>query len=175
MDLGFFGRYFWNWWAVPYFLSFFVGLIITLLLLSKKRDDKQVQLYIVTQVFLTILSLAAALSASSLDSSIWLVWSAVNITSSLFATTTLFHFSSYLLKGDNSFWGNKKLLVIYIIPIFFSLVWIIDPHIIYPDIIKIDIALFGIYWSRGTPYLDILTVNFLHISRSNGCIGCSKL
>ncbi len=160
MDLGFLGRYFWNWWAVPYFLSFFVGLIITLLLLSKKRDDKQVQLYIVTQFFLALLSLAAALSSSSLDSSNWLVWSAINITSSLFATTTLFHFSFYLLKGDNSFWGTKKLLVIYIIPLFFSLIWIINPHIIYPDIIKIDLALFGIFWSQSTPTSAFLLLTF---------------
>lgn len=154
--------YFFNMWSIPYFLSFFVSFIITLLLFSEKRADKQIRLYILSQLFVSILTLAAALATNSLDPNIWVIWSAINLVASIVATAITFHFSFIFLKKVSLF-ETKKLFVIYLVPLFYILILLINSKWLYPNIGVIEYSLFGLYGGLESTYFSSLLFLFFYI------------
>jgi len=58
--------YFFNVWAIPYWFTFFVSFILTVLLFYKKRDDEWTRLFILAVFFTAIGSFAPAMASSSL-------------------------------------------------------------------------------------------------------------
>ncbi|MFQ6083987.1 MAG: histidine kinase N-terminal 7TM domain-containing protein [Candidatus Aminicenantia bacterium] len=175
-------RYFFNMWSIPYFFSFFVSFVITLLLFSKKRADKQIQLYIFSQFFVALLSFAAALATNSLDPNIWVIWSAINLIASTCATATTYHFSYIFLKNSSIF-EKKKLVVIYSVPLFYISIYLINSKWIYPNVGETEYSLFGLYGGiEATSFSSLLflffyiyiglmatlaTINFFRMFRQN--------
>lgn len=154
--------YFLNIWSIPYFLSFFVSFIITILLFSQKRADKQIRLYILSQFFVSILTLTAALATNSLDQNLWVIWSATNLVASTFATAITFHFS-YIFLHNVSMFKTKKLVVIYLVPIFYFSIFLINSKWIYPNIGVIEYSLFGLYGGLEPTNLSSLLFLFFYV------------
>ncbi len=105
-------QYFFNIWSIPYFISLIVGIIVALLLILKKRNDKHIQLYIFSYLLGVAVTLSAAMATCSLIPGIWNVWNSINSTASVLGSTVLFHFS-YVYYTKKRIFENKKILVIY--------------------------------------------------------------
>lgn len=110
--------YFLNVYSIPYFLSSIVTFSIAGLLISKKRKNSHVQLLIVAQILLGFFSFAAGMATSSNDPDVWYFWYSLIPETSVAAVTFLFHFAYVSLKNSPVL-KNKKLLSIYILPLFF--------------------------------------------------------
>lgn len=142
-------EYFFNPWAIPYFSSFFISFIITIVLFNKKRKDKQIQLFIMAYFFFTVLSLAAAMATSSLHPDVWLFWFYINVITSIISVTILFHFSQVYLVGGKPI-AHKKIFLIYLVPLFFVSWALIDALFWSSEVISSDRSPFGLYlWKEG--------------------------
>jgi hypothetical protein len=118
-------QYFLNIYSIPYFLSCFVAISIAGLLILKKRDNSHVQLFIITQILLGIFSFAAGMATCSLEPDVWNFWYSLIPVTSIGAVTFLFHFS-YVSFKNSSVLENKKILTIYILPLFFLVLYFIN-------------------------------------------------
>ena len=90
-------KFFWNWWSIPYWLSFIISLILTILLVTKKREGN-VRLFIVIVGLITVNTLAMSLAASSLDPDFWLVMIAMTVITGPLAVSMMFHYAYIFLK-----------------------------------------------------------------------------
>ena len=113
-------QYFFNLWAIPYFASFFVSLIIAWILFFKKRNSTKVQLFILTQFLFFIISLASGMASCSLNPDVWVFWFSIIWVFSMFSVTTQFHFS-YIYLVHGAILEHKKLFSIYFFPSIFVL------------------------------------------------------
>jgi hypothetical protein len=136
--------YFFNVWAIPYWFTFFISFILTVLLFYKKRDDEQIRLFILAIFFTAILSFAAAMASSSLHEDLWLIWSDIYIIAIIVATIFVFHFSQVLRVNSKPF-ENKNLYAIYAVPVFFIFLVLIDPVLGSPLVVHSDSSFFGLY------------------------------
>lgn len=136
--------YFFNVWAIPYWFTFFVSFVLTVLLFYKKRDDEQIRLFILAIFFTAILSFTAAMASSSLHEDLWLIWSALYVVTTILATTFVFHFSQVLRVNSKPF-EDKKLYAIYAVPVFFIFLVLIDPVLGSPVVVHSDSSFLGLY------------------------------
>jgi hypothetical protein len=136
--------YFFNVWAIPYWFTFFISFILTVLLFYKKRDDEQIRLFILAIFFTAILSFTAAMAASSLHEDLWLIWSNFYVVAIIVASTFVFHFSQVLRVNSKTF-ENRNLYAIYAIPVFFIFLVLIDPVLGSPLVVHSDSSFFGFY------------------------------
>jgi len=136
--------YFFNVWAIPYWFTFFVSFILTVLLFYKKHSDEQIRLFILAIFFTSIGSFVAAMASSSLHEDLWLIWSALYVVTTIFATTFVFHFSQILRVNSKPF-ENKNLYTIYAVPVFFVFLVVIDPLLGSPVVVHSDSSSFGLY------------------------------
>jgi hypothetical protein len=136
--------YFFNIWAIPYWFTFFVSFILTVLLFYKRRDDEQIRLFILAIFFTAISSFTAALASSSLHEALWLIWQALYVVTIMTATTFVFHFSQ-VLRVDSKPFEHKKLYAIYAIPVFFIFLTLIDPLLGSPAVVHSDSSFFGLF------------------------------
>jgi hypothetical protein len=120
-------EYFLNLYSIPYWISGLMLISIASILLLKKRKDKHVQLFIVALILLTITVFSAAMATCSRKPGIWDIWNSINTVSSIFGVTVLFHFS-YVSFSKKEVFENKKLLLIYIIPLFILVFIAINPQ-----------------------------------------------
>ena len=111
-------EYFFNYYSIPYWIAGLVLISVAGILLLKKRKDKHVQLFIVALILLAITALSAAMATCSRKPGIWDIWNSINTVSGIFGVTVLFHFS-YVTFSKKEVIENKKLLLIYLIPLFF--------------------------------------------------------
>jgi len=130
-----------------------------MLLFAKKREDKHVQLYIVSQFFMVLLTLSAALASNSLVPEHWVIWSAMNIVTSAISVATAYHFSNVFLRNIPIF-ATKTLLVIYLVPLIYLSLYLIDYRIFYLEVIVSEYSQFGIYANIGTPFSSLLILFF---------------
>lgn len=171
-------QYFFNTWSVPYFLSFFVSISIAILLFLKKRKDKHVQLFIIAQILFAILTLSAAIATCCRDPNIWDIWNSINTISSIFGVTVFYHFSYISLKKKKVF-ENKKILVIYILPLFFLIFVIINPENLVVESYDTDLGIYGkeftgpysfskpVFYSALGLMLILTTINFIRMFRES--------
>jgi len=162
MGLDFLGSYYWNWWAVPYWLSFFISLILTILLVAMKRNDRSTQLYILNIFFVSLISLGAAMATNSTKPNVWLFWMKLSIFAGAFAMATAFHFSSVFLKQRPIF-ESKKILFIYIIPLGILTLLIINPKFFYSEVVSSDLSstYYGLYDWINPPIENLWSYYFL--------------
>lgn len=171
-------QYFFNYYSIPYFLSALVLVSVAALLLSKKRNDRHVQLFIVALFLLTITVFTAAMATCSRKPGIWDIWNSMSTISSIFGVTVLFHFS-YVTFSKKEIFENKKLLLIYLIPLFFLFFIIINPQ---NEIVESPDTDLGIYGKEFTgPYsffkplfysilglmIILTTLNFIRMYRQS--------
>ncbi|MFX0117499.1 MAG: hypothetical protein ACFFB3_23330, partial [Candidatus Hodarchaeota archaeon] len=94
-----FSEYFFNPWAIPYFIAALISLVILSILIYKATKDPVVYLFIGVQISLAI-SLFAAVLATCVDEGHLGIWTSWMVTSNFFAilaATFYVHFShSYL-------------------------------------------------------------------------------
>ena len=179
--------YFFNVWAIPYWFTFFVSFVLTVLLFYKKwhdKTDEQVRLFIFAIFFTAILSFAAAMTSSSLHEDLWLIWSDFYVVAIIVATVFVFHFSQ-LLRVNSKPFENKNLYAIYAVPLFFIFLVLIDPVLGSPVVVHSDSSFFGLYERaiEGVPLrwlfltffvlfatgllLFLTTVNFIRMFRQH--------
>lgn len=151
--------YFFNIWSIPYFLSSLISFLLVVLLLVKKRIDKHVQLYIVSQIFVGLLALSAALATNSLDPDHWIFWSAINIITSAISVSITYHFSYVFLRNSPIF-ANKKLVIIYLVPLTYLTLYLYNYQLFYPEMVLVEYSQFGIYASMGSPSSGLLILFF---------------
>lgn len=111
--------YFFNIYSIPYLIALFISIILTGILLMKKRNDKQVQLFITTMILIAVFSFAAAMERNSLNYEIGKIWISINYIASIFAVTVLYHFSYFYLTNKIPF-DYRKILNLYLFPVFFT-------------------------------------------------------
>ena len=175
-------HFFFNWWSIPYWLSFFTTALLMILVVVKKRDDKLVQLFIVIVFLMTINTLAASLAASALDPDLWLILIAITVITGLLAISIVFHFSYVFLKQGTIF-EHKKVLVVYGFPLVLISLLLLKPHVFWPEVVvDPDRSNYGIYdgtdplipyfWSFYNLYqalmLVLVTINFIRAFREMG-------
>ena len=91
--------YYFNLHSIPYWISFAISILIIVLLLLKKRQDKQVQMFLIAIISIAVTSFSAAMDNCSRYYSVKEIWAAINTVSSILAVTFFFHFSFvYLTK-----------------------------------------------------------------------------
>ncbi len=169
-----FGDYFFNEWCIPYFVAFFINFIIAWLLFFKARKDERVQLYILTEFFVAILCFSVALATCSLDKDTWLFWMVINRVTSLLAVATLFHFSYVFLYRIKIF-EDLLVFLVYLVPLFYISVFLIDIDQLYPSVLESDGSPFGLFEAdieRFSPpflwgFFDIFLVVMLILAAVN--------
>ena len=183
MNPDFLGSYFWNWWSLPYWISFVASLIVMILLVVKKREGT-VQLFIVAAFLITINTLVSSLAASTLDPDLWLIFIAGTVITGPLAISIIFHYSFSLLIKEPTVKGtildHKRILIVYLVPLALISMVLIDPELLWPKVVVIpDLTNYGIYGSTNTriPYLwtiynfyqgimlFLVTINFFRIFR----------
>jgi hypothetical protein len=135
-------QYFLNPYAIPYFLSFLVSLSIASLLILKKRQNRHVQLFIITQILLAVLTFSAGMATSSSDVGVWDIWNSILTVAVVFAVTAYYHFS-YVSFTKKQLFENKNVLIIYILPVFFLLFIIFNPENIIVESPDTDLGIYG--------------------------------
>lgn len=171
-------QYFFNIWSIPYFISFIISFAVALLLILKKRADKHIQLYIVSFLTGVAVTLSAAMATCSLNPDIWNIWNAINSTASALGPTILYHFS-YVYYTKKQVLENKKLLVIYLLPVFIFTFNIVSLHQVIVPTDYSPLGLFGkvytglfilyfplFYGSIGL-FLILTTINFYKMYKQN--------
>ena len=135
-------EYFFNPLSIPYFLSFIVSAGITGLLIIKRRDDGRVMLFMVFMASLTTLSFTAGMATSSRDIGTWDFWNSINGVATTLGVTAIFHFSYVSLK-DKRLFENRRLLLLYTIPLFFILFTIVNPENTIVESPDTDLGIYG--------------------------------
>jgi hypothetical protein len=135
-------QYFFNYYSIPYFLSFFVSIFIAGLLFLKKRENKHVQLFIVVQISLAILTLSAALATCSRKPDVWDIWNSINTVFVVLGVTLFYHFS-YVSFTKKKVLENKKFLAVYLAPLLFSIFVILNPENIVVEPPDTDLGIYG--------------------------------
>jgi len=135
-------QYFLNVYSIPYFISFLVCIIIAGILLIKKRDSPYVQLAIIAQLSVGVMSFASALAACSLEPDVWYFWCSIIPFTSIFGITVLFHFS-YISYSKDSVFENKKILMFYALPLLFLGLYILNPEHVVTRSPNTDLGLYG--------------------------------
>lgn len=135
-------QYFLNIYSIPYFLSFFVAISIAGVLILKKRESSHVQLFIIAQILMGIFSFAAGMATCSIKADVWYFWYSLIPVTSIAAVTFLFHFS-YVSFTKEEVLKNQKMILIYIIPLFFLGFYLINPDLIVAKSPNTDLGLYG--------------------------------
>jgi hypothetical protein len=169
-------EYFFNYYSIPYFLSFFVSIFIAGLLIQKKRENKHVQLFIVVQISLALLTLSAALATCSREPGVWDIWNSVNTVFTIFGVTLFYHFS-YISLTKKQVLENKKFLAIYLAPLLFLVFVLINPENIIVESPDTDLGIYGkeftgpfslfkpVFYGYIGLMLVLTTVNFIKMFR----------
>ncbi len=143
-------KFFWNWWSIPYWLSFIISLILTILLVTKKREGN-VRLFIVIVGLITVNTLAMSLAANSLDPDFWLVMIAMTVITGPLAVSGIFHYAYIFLKQSTIF-EHKKVLIVYVVPLILITLILVRPEILWPNVVEVpDRSNYGIYGSTEPP------------------------
>ncbi|MHA2327811.1 MAG: histidine kinase N-terminal 7TM domain-containing protein, partial [Candidatus Hodarchaeales archaeon] len=111
-------EYFFNPWALPYFLAALASLIIIFVLVYKAEKTPAIRLFTGAQISNLIVSLTAALATSVGEGhpDLWILWMNINGFFGVLTGIFFFHFSfSYL--NENKFLPNNKIILIYFIPV----------------------------------------------------------
>ncbi|MFQ5819936.1 MAG: histidine kinase N-terminal 7TM domain-containing protein [Candidatus Heimdallarchaeota archaeon] len=183
MNPDFLGSYFWNWWSLPYWLSFVASLIVTILLVVKKREGT-VQLFIVAAILITFNTLVSSLAACTLDPDLWLKFIASTVITGPLAISIIFHYSFSLLIKEPTIKGmileHKRILIVYLVPLVLISMVLIVPELLWPEVVLVpERSNYGIYgttparisyiWSIYNFYqglmLFLVTINFFRIYR----------
>jgi hypothetical protein len=138
-----FSEYFFNPWAVPYFIAALVSLAILLILIYKAAKDPVVYLFIGVQISLAI-DLTAAVLATCVEeghSGIWTSWMVINNFFGILGATFYVHFS-YAYLNEKNLLPDKKVLLLYIAPLVAGIVMFAF-H--YPEVHSTDRAEYGLY------------------------------
>jgi hypothetical protein len=169
--------YFFNIYSIPYLISFFISLAIAGILLLKKRNDSQVQMFIISMIFTAGLSITAAMERNSLNRYHGEIWISLNYLFSILAVTTLYHVS-YIYLHKKQPLEDKKILYLYIIPFFF-LTYIIIANL--PSI-KNEYSALGMYarsytapysyfyplfYTSTASFVLLMTYNFIRMHRQS--------
>jgi hypothetical protein len=169
-------QYFFNYYSIPYFLSFFVSIFIAGLLFFKKRENKHVQLFIVVQISLAILTLSAALATCSRDPIIWDIWNSINTVFGVLGVTLFYHFS-YVSFTQKKVLENKMFLAIYLVPLMFLIFILINPENIVVESPDTDLGIYGkeftgrfsfykpVFYGYIGIMLVLTTLNFIRMYR----------
>jgi hypothetical protein len=144
-------QYFLNVYSIPYFVSFFVAISIAGLLILKKRENSHVKLFVITQILLGIFSFAAGMATCSNDPDVWYFWYSLIPVTSIAAVTFLFHFS-YVSFTKDQVLKNKKMMLVYIIPLFYLGLYFLNPD---PVVVKSPNTDLGLY---GEEYIGIFSI-----------------
>lgn len=162
MNPDFLGSYFWNWWSLPYWVAFVASLIVTILLIVKKREGK-VQLFIIAAFLVTINTFVSSLAACTLDPDLWLIFIAGTVITGPLAISFIFHFSYSLMIKEPTVKGtileHKRILIIYLVPLVLISMIIIDPEFLWPEVVLVpEGSNYGIYSSTSPRISYIWTI-----------------
>jgi hypothetical protein len=153
-----------------------VSIFIACLLTVKKRENKHVQLFIVLQISLAILTLSAALATCSRDPIIWDIWNSINTVIVVLGVTLFYHFS-YVSYTKKQVLENKKFLAVYLAPLIFLVFVILNPENIVVESPDTDLGIYGkeftgtfssfkpIFYGYIGLMLVLTTVNFIRMFR----------
>jgi hypothetical protein len=155
-------QYFFNYYSIPYFLSFFVSIFIAGLLFLKKRENKHVQLFIVVQISLAILTLSAALATCSRKPDVWDIWNSINTVSGVLGVTLFYHFS-YISLTKKQVLENKKFLTIYLAPLLFLVFVLLNPENIIIESPDTDLGIYGKEFTGPYSFFKPLFYGFIGI------------
>jgi hypothetical protein len=120
-------EYFFNFYAIPYFLASVVSISVAVFLLYKKWKDPRVQLFIITQMLIGIFTFAAGMATCSLEPNTWYFWYSIIPASSTMGVSVYFHFS-YVSRANKRVFENLMVSMAYIIPFFFMVLFFINPE-----------------------------------------------
>ncbi len=174
------GEYFFNPWAIPYFIAAIMSLVIIIILFYRAERTTSIQLFTSAQICNLIVSLTAffATCVEEGHSNLWNFWMQINSLVSLFTVVFFLHFS-YTYLYDSNFLQNKSLLFLYLIP---PIVFILRFLFYFQDIHETDQSYYGhydikfnevqnfIYWSYYlllAVFMIFTAANFVRMYRSN--------
>ena len=136
--------YFLNLWSVPYFISFLVCLGLSIFLLHKRKKGLFVQMNAACLFFTSMIAVSAAMASCSLDIGTWTMWISVHFISTAITLTVLSHFA-LLYRSRGTFLQDKRLLVIYAVPVIFLVAIVLAPDRLFANIVEADESMFGLY------------------------------
>ncbi|MHA2174858.1 MAG: histidine kinase N-terminal 7TM domain-containing protein [Candidatus Hodarchaeales archaeon] len=136
-------EYFFNPWAIPFFLAAFASLIIGIILIYKAERTPAILLFTAAQITNFIYSLTGALATSVREGhpELWNTWMQINGLFGILVVILFFHFSYTYLKGD-SLLHNRMFLILYLIPIGFA---ILRANLYFKDIRLTERSVYGLY------------------------------
>lgn len=110
------GEYFFNPWAIPYFLAAFFSLVLVLILIRKAEKNPSVRLFTGAQICNFIVGLTAALASSLYEgqSELWGLLMIINAAVSPLTVTFFFHFS-YSYLNDNKLLPDNKIISLILV------------------------------------------------------------
>jgi hypothetical protein len=113
--------------AIPYFLSFVVSAALMVLLILKKREDRRVQLYIVFQGSLVVVSLMAGMATISDEIETWSKWETFIAPAAVLAGMTIWHFS-YIHLHEIEVFEDRRVVYLYLLPVVFFTFVLMNPN-----------------------------------------------
>jgi hypothetical protein len=168
--------YFYNPYAIPYFISFIVSMAIAILLIMKKGKDPRVQLFIVVQSSQAGISLMAAMATSSTNVDVWDIWERILNPLTAFTVASIYHFS-FIYTKDIGVFEDRRIALIYALPLVYTAWAILDPASTIDRFPDTELGLFGrdyndtypFYWPLFRSILAIMlvvvTFNFFQMYR----------
>ena len=171
-------QYFFNFWAIPYFIAFLVSIFVAILLILKKRDDKHIQLYTISFLLGIAVTLSAAMATCSLKPDIWNIWNSINSIASVLGATILYHFS-YVYFTKKQIFENRKIILSYIPALFiFSFIIITFNQLIeatdYSPLglfgkvyTGISVIYFPLFYGTIGLFMVLTTINFYKMYKQN--------
>jgi hypothetical protein len=136
-------QYFMNIYSIPYFLACLLSFSLAGLLIAKKWKDSHVKLFIITQILLGTFTFAAGMATNSNDPKTWYFWASIIPMISTMGVTVYLHFS-YVSYKNKGIFENKKMLLIYLVPLFFIAFYIINPEHIVIESNDSDLGLYDV-------------------------------
>lgn len=171
-------QYFFNFWAIPYFIAFLVSIFVAILLILKKQDDKHIQLYTISFLLGIAVTLSAAMATCSLKPDIWNIWNSINSIASVLGATILYHFS-YVYFTKKQIFENRKIILSYIPALFiFSFIIITFNQLIeatdYSPLglfgkvyTGISVIYFPLFYGIIGLFMVLTTINFYKMYKQN--------
>jgi len=120
-------------WSFGYFISGFFIIVIAIFLFLKKRDDQVVLLLSLGCFLAAIACFVTGILVSTVSVGLWRILAYMYFSFELVGITLVFHFSQ-LFRRKQKIMEHKKVMLIYILPLFFILAIIVQPSLLTADI-----------------------------------------
>jgi hypothetical protein len=147
--------YYFNPWSISYLVAFILLFIVVSIFLSRIEKDGKMILYTISLTFMSLALLSGFLATNSNEVGLWNVWAALIMFFGYIAMGSWCHFS-FLYRSNQGLKEKKYLYSIYIIPLAFIMVFLIDKTIFYQNVQEVVSGPFGKFNVVSTAGFDTI-------------------